>query len=294
MKFGNVLDPLNYKLSLPDDHLDTARILNTTKGQNHLNVHVGCPVWNRTNLKGFYPRGTKDELHYYSRQFNAIELNATFYRIFPAEQFAKWYDKTPDGFKFFPKLNQEISHWKRLKQVDSVCDQFLYNVSNLKEKLGMCFLQLPSNFSPKDVQNLEAFISSWPDGIELAIEFRHPDWFTNTLELDRMFHLMEQRQMTTVLTDALGRRDVLHMRLTNSKVMLRYVGSNHESDYTRLDDWVLKLKEWNTLGMTDFNIFIHQNVEKELPLLSSYFIKKLNAELGCNLKVPNEETGTLF
>ena len=32
----------------------------------------------KTDLKGFYPKGTKDELKYYATQFNSIELNATF------------------------------------------------------------------------------------------------------------------------------------------------------------------------------------------------------------------------
>jgi uncharacterized protein YecE (DUF72 family) len=40
---------------------------------------LSCAKWNKQDLKGFYPRGTKDELAYYSTQFNSIELNATFY-----------------------------------------------------------------------------------------------------------------------------------------------------------------------------------------------------------------------
>ena len=31
-----------------------------------------------------------------------------------------------------------------------------------------------------------------------------------------------------------------------------------------------------------------QNIEKESPLLSAYFINKLNEELGYNLTIPNE------
>ncbi|GAL64934.1 hypothetical protein JCM19300_424 [Algibacter lectus] len=119
MKFGSVTNPDTIDFTLPQDHIDTKRILNTVKDDNMPDIYVGCAKWNRADLKGFYPRGTKDELKYYASQFNSIELNATFYRIFPAEQFETWYNKTPEGFKFFPKLNQEISHYKRLQNVEA-------------------------------------------------------------------------------------------------------------------------------------------------------------------------------
>jgi len=99
MKFGSVDNPELIDFTLPKDHKDTKRVLNLVKDDNVPELYVGCAKWNRADLKGFYPRGTKDELGYYSSQFNAIELNATFYRIFSAEQFATWYSKTPSGFK---------------------------------------------------------------------------------------------------------------------------------------------------------------------------------------------------
>jgi len=161
MKFGSVDNPENIDFTLPPDHPNTKRVLSKYKNESNFNLFVGCAKWNRADLKGFYPRGTKDELEYYSTQFNSIELNATFYRIFPAETFSKWYNKTPEGFKFFPKLNQEISHWKRLtEEAKPVVENYLYNASNLKEKLGTIFLQMHSNFAPKDFDRVISFVES--------------------------------------------------------------------------------------------------------------------------------------
>jgi len=41
---------------------------------------------------------------------------------------------------------------------------------------------------------------------------------------------------------------------------------------------------------------VHQNIEKESPLLAAHFIKQLNKELGTNLKIPDKdsEQATLF
>ncbi|WP_191859587.1 DUF72 domain-containing protein [Hanstruepera ponticola] len=290
MKFGSVDNPGDIDFTLKPDHNDTASVLNKVKDDNVPDIYVGCAKWNRADLKGFYPRGTKDELTYYSNQFNAIELNATFYRIFPAEQFATWYKKTPDGFKFFPKLNQEISHWKRLNDVHAVVENYLYNASNLKEKLGTIFLQMHNNFAPKDFDKVVNFVENWPKEVALAIEFRHTDWYNDEVVSNQLYDLLETNNISNVIVDTAGRRDLMHMRLTNAIAFVRYVGANHPSDYTRLDDWVSRLKEWQEQGIKEIDFFIHQNIEKESPLLSAYFIKKLNTELGSKLKIPNNNS----
>ncbi len=288
MKFGSVDNPQDIDFTLPQDHVDTKRVLEKVKDDNIPEIYVGCAKWNRADLKGFYPRGTKNELSYYSSQFNSIELNATFYRIFPAEQFSTWYEKTPDGFKFFPKLNQEISHWKRLNETKEVVEHYLYNASNLKEKLGTIFLQMHSNFGPKNFDRVVAFSESWPKEIPLSMEFRHTNWYNDATIAQELYELLEANNISNIIVDTAGRRDLIHMRLTNSTAFVRYVGANHPSDYTRLDDWVERLKLWKNQGIKEIDFFIHQNIEKESPLLSAYFIKKLNSELGYSLTVPNE------
>lgn len=288
MKFGKVEYPELVDFSLPKTHKDTIEVLSKTGKKEKPTIYVGCAKWNRADLKGFYPRGTKDELEYYSKQFNAIELNATFYRQFPAVQFEKWYHKTPENFKFFPKLGQEISHWKRLAGVEEIVNTYLYNASNLKEKLGTIFLQLHANFGPKNFDRLHNFVESWPKEIPLAVECRHPNWFSDEAISNDFYQLLESKGIANVLVDTAGRRDMMHMRLTNNEAFVRYVGANHTSDYDRLDEWVVRLQEWIELGLSNIHFFIHQNLEKESPLLASHFIKNLNKKIGTQLKVPNE------
>ena len=289
MKFGSVSNPQDIDFTLPKDHPDTRKVLGRAKRGAVPEVYVGCAKWNRADLKGFYPRGTKDELAYYASQFNAIELNATFYRIFPAEQFKKWYDKTPEGFRFFPKLNQEVSHWKRLVNTGEVVENYLNNAANLQEKLGTVFLQMHNNFAPKDFGRVVDFVESWPEDIPLAIEFRHTDWYNDKAVAEELYQLLESHGISNVIVDTAGRRDLIHMRLTTPTVFVRYVGANHPSDYSRLNDWVERLKAWQNQGAKEIDFFVHQNIEKESPLLAAYFIKKLNEELGVNLKIPQKE-----
>ena len=101
------------------------------------------------------------------------------------------------------------------------------------------------------------------------------------------------------LVDTAGRRDLMHMRLTTPTAFVRWVGANHPSDYARLDEWVERIADWKKQGLTELNFFVHQNLEKESPLLSAYLIKKLNIKLGTDLQIPltlNDlpESGDLF
>ena len=75
MKFGSVETPEIIDFTIPKDHPKTKEILNKVKDDNTPEIYVGCAKWNKADLKGFYPKGTKDELVYYSSQFNSIELN---------------------------------------------------------------------------------------------------------------------------------------------------------------------------------------------------------------------------
>lgn len=287
MKFGKVDHPELVDFTIPEDHPDTPVVLSKYGGNGKTNVFVGCAKWNRQDLKNFYPRGTKDELQYYATQFNCIELNATFYRIFPAETYEKWYDKTPEGFKFFTKMTNEVSHLRRLNdKVYPVVDRYLEVTSLLKEKLGTIFLQMHQNFDPKNWDRVVQFVEYWPKEFPLAMEFRHPDWFQDEIVAQELYHLLEENQIANVLVDTAGRRDLMHMRLTNNEAFIRYVGANHESDYVRLQDWVERLSSWNSMGLENIHFFVHQNLEVESPLLSAHFIQKLNPKLDCKLTIP--------
>ncbi|GLB49504.1 DUF72 domain-containing protein [Neptunitalea lumnitzerae] len=285
MKFGKVLHPETIDFTLPKDHNSNASILGNKKSEQ-LAISVGCAKWNKQDLKNFYPRGTKNELAYYASQFNSIELNATFYRNFPISQFEKWHDTVPDNFKFYPKIMQRISHLKRLKDIDDALNECLDGFVHLKDKLGTTFLQLHNNFAPKDFNRVVHFAEIWPKELPLAIEFRHTDWYNDDTIANELYDLLETNNITNVLVDTAGRRDLLHMKLTNKEAFVRYVGANHESDYQRLDDWIDRICTWQALGLEKLNFFIHQNVEEASPLLSAYFIEKLNKRIGTTIHIP--------
>lgn len=287
MKFGQVEDPGIVDFSLPPTHPDTYTLLEKSGNNTEaFEISVGCAKWNKQDLKGFYPRGTKDELSYYSTQFNSIELNATFYNSPDKEQVDAWKNKVPKGFKFFPKIPNTVSHFRRLVNSKEPTEAFCDSISFFEDKLGMVFLQMHDNFKPSQFDRLKEYVESFPKGIPLAIEVRNEEWFADKDASEKYFTLLEKEKVANVVVDTAGRRDLLHMRLTTPQAFVRYVGANHESDYARLDQWVDRIKEWRDKGLESLYFFVHQNVEKESPLLSAYFIEKLNKVFHLDLKLP--------
>lgn len=294
MKFGKVDNPEKVDFRLPEDHNDTKKVLNASNATLNL-VSIGCPKWNRQDLKGFYPRGTKDELTYYSKVFNSIELNATFYNLYGESQILKWKNKTPVDFKFYPKLPQFISHVKRLNDgYENHLNEFLMAIHAFGDQMGMLFLQMDENFEPNDknIARLKNFITHFPEDLPLAVELRHTAWFNDDAIAEDLYSFFEAYNVTNILVDSAGRRDIMHMRLTTSSAFVRWVGTNHPSDYARLDAWVDRIKLWKDQELRHLCFFVHQNHDLESPILTNYFIKKLDNTIGSSINRPPITTGT--
>lgn len=288
MEFGQVEDLTGIDFTLPPDHPDTICLLSLkASSPSDFEVRVGCGKWNRRDLKNFYPQDTEDELAYYGTQFNSIELNATFYRLFPTETFEGWYQAVPEGFCYFPKLEQTITHYRRLKDVKEIVDQNIANMSHLREKLKMPFLQLHNNFGPKDFNRIETFVKNWTYDLPLAIEFRLQDWYSDTAVAIKLYQFLQSHNITHILVDTAGRRDLLHMRLTTPIAFVRWIGANDaKSDRLRLDEWVDRIAVWKEAGLQKLYFFVHQNVERESPALAAHFIERLNDVIGTTLSIP--------
>ena len=296
MKYGKVEDPTGIDFRIPADDKATQGVFKNVP-ESGVEAYIGCAKWNKTDLKGFYPKGTKDELAYYSRQFNSIEMNSIFYNMPKAEQVVKWKNKTPDGFKFFPKVTQSISHMRRLDNVDELTAIYCDAISHFEEKLGMCFLQLHENFGIKELKKLKVFVENFPKVIPLAVEVRGLEWFSDKVTWNGFCDFLEEHKTTNIIVDTAGRRDMLHMRLTTPTAFIRFVGCNvDEIDRKRIDDWVDRIEKWRKEGLQHLYFFVHQNVEVSSPLFSAYLTEKLNERLNLHLHVPQMagEQGKLF
>ncbi|HLT73546.1 MAG TPA: DUF72 domain-containing protein [Ohtaekwangia sp.] len=292
MEFGRLeIDELEaVDFTLPDDHPGVKSGADKTKKTQ---LHIGCAKWGRKDWVGtIYPPKTKEDdfLSHYAKCFNSVELNATFYKIPSRKQTEAWAAKVGDDFLFCPKVSQSITHIRRLKNANEATDRFLQGVSGFGKKLGPLFLMLHPGMAPKTLENLDEFLAYIPDDFNVFVEVRHPDWFT-TETLDALGEVLHKRGAGFIITDAAGRRDCVHMRMTNNQTFIRFVGNGlHPSDYTRIDAWVKRIKTWMDIGIEKIFFFMHQHEEVHSPVLSKYLIEKINAECNLSIKVPEFQT----
>ena len=294
MEFGRVLPEELFEVdfSLPPDPEFTITTLKAAKNDQPLQVHVGCAKWGRKEWVGkIYPPKTKDAnfLDEYVKHFDCIELNATFYNLYPASTISKWKEKADSspGFNFCPKFSQSISHIRRLKNAEDMTTQFYEGILAFGDKLGPLFLQLSDNYTPKSFPELKAYLEHLPKDIPVFVELRHKDWFVIPENADQVFELFRQLNIGAVITDASGRRDVVHMNLPTPHAFIRFVGNSlHPTDYQRCDEWVERIAQWQQMGLQSVWFFMHQHDERYSPELSDYVVDKLNAKLGLNLLRP--------
>jgi len=132
----------------------------------------------------FFPKGLKhaDELRHYSGVLSCCEINTTFHGIPREETFEKWYKNTKNGFTFALKVPSEITHEKKLDDIDDVFEFFITRAqSTLKDKLGPVLFQLPPSMQ-KDIPKLKETCKLATRFVcKFAFEFRDKSWYCDTV-----------------------------------------------------------------------------------------------------------------
>src|SRR5262249_21377686 len=142
---------------------------------------LGTQGWSYDDWKGtFFPPGSKqeDRLPFYASVFDTVELDTTFYHA-PRPSIARsWARHTPAGFRFGAKVPREITHDALLRKGGPLLTEFARAMGPLGEKLGPLLVQMPAEFTRTDehVAEVRRFLTDAPEGLQLAIEFRHESW----------------------------------------------------------------------------------------------------------------------
>ncbi len=144
-----------------------------------MNVLTGTSGFAYKEWKGsFYPEDLKgdDMLRYYAERLPAVEINNTFYRMPKESVLEGWASQVPESFRFVLKASRQITHMKRLKEVDEPVEYLLSKAAALGRRLGPLLFQLPPNLK-KDLPRLEAFLGLVHEPYRVALDFRSETWF---------------------------------------------------------------------------------------------------------------------
>ena len=153
--------------------------------------HIGCAGWSYVEWKqaGFYPQHLPSPqfLSYYSRYFDFVELNNSFYQIPSQNAIKSWDASTPDNFSFSIKIWQKISHqFRDYHQLETTCRQFFHVFYPLKAKISGFLLQFPPKFkfSSPNRKKLHQIQTVFPKWGHYFLELRHDSWYDPDIIVD--------------------------------------------------------------------------------------------------------------
>jgi uncharacterized protein YecE (DUF72 family) len=209
-------------------------------------VHVGCSGWNYRDWRGlFYPEklAPRHWLEHYSRVFETVEVNATFYRLQKPEAVARWLEQTPDDFIFSVKASRYLTHIKRLRGMEQGLGRYLASIAPLvgSRKLGPILWQLPENFH-RDDERLRGALAILPGELRHCFEFRHPSWFC-----DEVYDLLRARGAALVIGDD-PRRPFQTHEMTADWTFLRFHrghrGRRGNYSDSEIAEWAERIDGW--------------------------------------------------
>ena len=148
-----------------------------------LKYYIGTSGWHYDHWRvRYYPEGLAKSkwLQFYTKQFNTVELNNSFYHLPSEKAFTAWRESTPEDFVFAVKVSRFITHIKRLRNLGSAVENFLSRACFLKNKLGPLLYQLPPNMKRND-EVLESFLAPLPQKYQHVFEFRHESWLDDSI-----------------------------------------------------------------------------------------------------------------
>ena len=146
-----------------------------------MTVWIGTSGWQYAHWRElFYPHGLPQRLwlEHFAEHFATVEVNNAFYRLPDRAVFEGWRDRTPDDFLVAVKASRYLTHIKRLQDPAEPVARLMDRAAGLGAKLGPVLLQLPPNL-PADVDRLTTTLACFPPGVRVAVEPRHPSWWTD-------------------------------------------------------------------------------------------------------------------
>ena len=221
-------------------------------------LRIGTSGYSYPDWKGiYYPPSLKqtDMLTFYAEEFDAVEINYTFYRMPLARTLAAMGQRVPEGFRFTLKANQVLTHARTLEP--TLFEDFCHALTPLQEqgKLGCVLAQFPTSFHNND-QNRSYlhYLREYMGNIPTVVEFRHRSWAKDAVfqwlnQIGLGFCCVDQPQFAVLMPAiALATAPIAYVRFhgRNAAQWWQHEQIHERYDYSyteaELREWLPKLQ----------------------------------------------------
>lgn len=172
---------------------------------------LGCPSWgNKDWIGSVFKRGLSQSqmLSQYSKVFNSVEGNTTFYATPNKDAVMRWDQQADERFQFTFKFPKAISHVAQLSHCDRELTQFLTAMEPLHERIGQLWLQLPPGFSSESASKVSRFAQALPSDFNLCVEVRNRDFYDEGNKESAWIELLREQNINWVHFDTVALFDL--------------------------------------------------------------------------------------
>jgi len=163
----------------------------------------------------------------YAERLSGVEIGSL-----PPELAESWSAAVPPGFQFALKAPARVaSELASGKSGARAFAAFFDIAARLGDALGPVLIQVPGSRTA-DRHALGSFLSSLPEGLRVAFEFKHPSWHDNAT-----LRMLSAREAALVLTD--DGRGLPRLELTAGFTYLRVRRDDDRPDL--IDAWAERL-----------------------------------------------------
>ena len=146
-------------------------------------IKIGCAGWSYKDWSGpFYPKSLPNNkyLEFYSKYFDIVEINSTFYNLPQPSTLQNWFESTPEHFRFSVKVWHRITH-QRKDEIDRTLLQFFNRMNYLGHKIEYYLFQFPPrfHFNEKNARFLRRMLDLIAGSKKISLEFRDNSWLIN-------------------------------------------------------------------------------------------------------------------
>lgn len=262
-------------------------------------LYLGCPMWANSRWKGsLYKEDTPANgfLAAYSRYFNSVEGNTSFYADPDSQQLTRWAEQLPADFRFVFKMPQRFSH-QLAELTEENLQQWWQHFAPVQPFIGIIHLQLPASSSPAMLPQLARVLEWLTAAAPVAVEVRHPAFFDKAeheLALNRLLQqanaervILDSRALfsvaatTPALLDAQGKKPRLpvHAICLSDRPMLRFIGTDDIAlNQQFYQPWLSKISQWLLAGKSPY-CFFHTPDNRLAPQLCRQFARDLQQHL---------------
>jgi len=208
---------------------------------------IGTGGWAYFNVAGI------DSLIAYSRAFNFVEVNSTFYKIPTIKTVESWRRIVPKDFQFSVRCNKRLTHelnFESVPETFAILDKMISICETLEAKV-LHFQTPPSfNYDEKNIETVKDFFSSIRQNkLRIALEIRGKTPFKS-----RLFNTLQELDIIHCVDLLKG----IEPAYFNNIIYTRLFGKGSHNIYQPLDNELKEIIEvFSQKGIKKAQIITH-------------------------------------